>query len=41
MAVTESVAARVISLPMYPNLSDEEIDCMAASFANCVKEVLG
>jgi dTDP-4-amino-4,6-dideoxygalactose transaminase len=41
MAVTESVAARVISLPMYPNLSDEEIDCMAASFANSVKEVLG
>ena len=41
MEVTESVAARVISLPMYPNLSDEEIDCMAASFANSVKVVLG
>ena len=41
MEVTESVAARVISLPMYPNLSDEEIDCMAASFANSVRVVMG
>jgi dTDP-4-amino-4,6-dideoxygalactose transaminase len=41
MDVTERVAERVISLPMYPNLSDEELRCMADGFANSVRVVMG
>lgn len=47
MEVTERVAARVISLPMYPDLSDdhghdhEMLVYMANSLAESVKEVLG
>jgi len=41
MGVTERVAERVISLPMYPGLSHEELEYMADSLAESVKVVLG
>ena len=41
MATTEAVAERVISLPMYPGLSHDELEYMADSLAESVKEVMG
>jgi len=40
LPVTEAVAKRVISLPMYPGLSNDEIEYMADSFAESVREAL-
>ena len=40
MGVTEAVAERVISLPMYPNLSGEELEYMADSLVESIKGVL-
>ena len=40
LLMTDIKAGRVIALPMYPDLSDEELRYMADSLADAIKEVL-
>lgn len=41
LLMTDIVSERVISLPMYPDLSEEELAYMADSLAESIREVLG